>query len=79
MAIVTYDKADKNYNFSSYLSTGRSGDFKGELIDGKFYWYLNENMRYIISLNDKGQWYETGEMKGENDWFQFFEMTLDKK
>jgi hypothetical protein len=36
-------------------------------------------MRYIIYLNDKGQWHETGEMKRENDWFQFFEMTLDKK
>ena len=79
MAIVTYNKIEKNYNFRSYLSTGRSGDFKAELIDGKFYWYPNENMRYIIYLNDKGKWYETGEMKRENEWFQFFEMTLDKQ
>jgi hypothetical protein len=79
LAIVTYNKADNDYDFRSYLSNGRGGDFKAELIDGKFYWYPNDNMRYIIYLNDKGQWYETGEMKKENKWFQFFEMTLDKQ
>jgi hypothetical protein len=79
LAIVTYNKVDKKYSFRSYLSTGRGGDFKADLSDGKFYWYPNETMRYVINLNDKGQWYETGEMKRENDWFQFFEMTLDKK
>lgn len=79
LAIVTFIKDDESYKFSSYLSTGRSGDFKGELIDGKFYWYPNETMRYIIYLNDQGQWYETGEMKRGKEWFQFFEMTLDKK
>lgn len=79
LAVVRYNKAEENFNFRSYLSNGRGGDFKAELIDGKFYWYPNDNMRYIIYLNDKGQWYETGEMKRENEWFQFFEMTLDKQ
>lgn len=78
MAVVTYNKIDKNYNFQSYLSTGTGGNFSAELKDRKFYWYPNENMRYIIYLNDKGQWYEIGEIKRENEWFQFFEMTLDK-
>lgn len=79
MAVVRYNKTEKNYNFRSYLSNGRGGDFKAELIDGKFYWYPNDDMRYIIYLNDKGQWYETGEMKRGNEWFQFFEMILDKQ
>lgn len=79
MAVVTYNKADKNYNFRSYLSNGREGVFKAELIGEKFYWYPMANMRYIIYLNDKGQWHEVGEMKRENDWFKFFEMILDKK
>ncbi|NMM50497.1 hypothetical protein [Marinigracilibium pacificum] len=78
MAIVSYDKEQNLYSFRSYLQNGRKGEFKGELIDGKFYWYPNDNMRYIIALNDQGQWYETGEYKRENDWFQFFEMTLNK-
>jgi hypothetical protein len=36
-------------------------------------------MRYIIFLNEKGQWYEKGEMKRDAGWFQFMEMTLNKK
>ncbi len=36
-------------------------------------------MRYIITLNEKGQWFEIGEMERNNEWFKFFEMTLDRK
>ena len=79
LAIVSFNKEDNNYTFQSYLSTGRRGSFKAELIKDKFYWYPNENMRYIININDKGQWYEIGEMKKNQDWSKFFEMTLDKK
>jgi len=79
MAIVAYNKQEKNYTFNSFLSTGHGGSFKAELKEDKFYWYPNENMRYIIYLNEKGQWYEIGEMKRQDSWFQFFEMTLDKK
>lgn len=79
LAIITYNKAENNYSFNSYLSSGLGGSFKAELLDGKLYWYPNEYVRYIVSLNDKGQWYETGEMNRQDSWFQFFEMTLDKK
>ncbi|MEQ9097697.1 MAG: hypothetical protein RIF36_22660 [Imperialibacter sp.] len=78
LAIVTFNKSENNYSFYSYLSTGRKGEFKGELIGEEFYWYPAENMRYIISINDKGQWYEKGEINMGTSWFQFFEMTLDK-
>lgn len=79
MAIVTYNKTDNNYTFHSYLANGREGKYKAELIGDKLYWYPMDNMRYIISINNKGQWYETGEMKRGEQWFQFFEMALDKK
>ncbi|WP_339814094.1 hypothetical protein [uncultured Imperialibacter sp.] len=78
MAIITFNKSDNNYSFYSYLSTGQKGEFKGELIGEEFYWYPAENMRYIISINGKGQWYEKGEINMGTSWFQFFEMTLDK-
>ncbi|WP_347924739.1 hypothetical protein [Pontimicrobium sp. SW4] len=77
MAIISYNKKDENYIFQSYLQNGQKGEFKGELIDGKFYWYPNENMRYIIWINENGQWYETGEFNREGKWYQVFEMTLD--
>ena len=78
MAIISYNKKEKNYTFQSYLQNGRKGEFKGELVNGKFYWYPNENMRYIIELNEKDQWYEIGEIKQGENWYQFFEMTLDR-
>lgn len=79
MAIITYNKAENHYNFHSYLANGREDSFKAELIDKKLYWYPMPNMRYIIFINEKGQWYETGEMQRGEQWFQFFEMTLDKQ
>jgi hypothetical protein len=79
LAILTYNKTDNNYSFRSYLQNGQNAEFKAELIDKKLYWYPNKNVRYIIWLNEKGQWYEKGEYKREDKWFQFFEMTLDKE
>lgn len=79
MAIVSYNKSENNYTFQSYLQNGRKGEFKAELIDDKFYWYPNKNIRYTILINEKGQWYELGEINRNGNWFQFFEMTLDKK
>jgi len=79
IAIISYNKEEKNYKFTSHLSSGRGGSFNAELKENKFHWYPNENMRYIIWLNEKGQWYETGEFNRSGKWFQFFEMTLDKK
>ena len=35
-------------------------------------------MSYIIFLNENGQRYEGGEVKHGGNWFQFFEMTLDR-
>ncbi|HBH22110.1 MAG TPA: hypothetical protein DDY13_01675 [Cytophagales bacterium] len=79
LAIVTYDKAKQHYNFRSYLANGRVGEYKAELIDDKFYWYPRDDMRYIIEMNDQGQWFEVGEMNREGTWYQFFEMTLNKE
>lgn len=79
LAVISFNKENKDYKFTSWLANGRGGQFKASLIDDKFYWYPNENMQYVISINEKGQWYETGEMKQGDTWFQFFEMTLNKK
>ena len=79
MAVITFDKEKQNYRFSSNLSDGKGGIFSGEIIDGKFYWYPNDFIRYIIAINENGQWHEIGEMNRNGNWFQFFEMTLDKE
>jgi len=79
LAILTYNKAEDNYTFRSFLPSGQNAEFKAELIDKKLYWYPTESVRYIIWLNDNGQWYEKGEYKRGENWSQFFEMTLDRK
>lgn len=60
LAIITYDKGAGAYSFHSHLANGRTGKFKAELIDDRLFWYPGESMRYIIGINDQGQWYETG-------------------
>ena len=79
LAVISFNKEENTYNFQSYMSNGRSGSFKAELIENKLFWYPVDNIRYIIFINDEGQWYETGEMNRNEQWFQFFEMTLDKE
>ena len=37
LAVISYDKQEKHYNFHSYMSNGRSGSFKAELIENKLY------------------------------------------
>ncbi len=79
LALLTYNKAEDKLSFRSYLQNGLGGEFPAELTEGRLYWYPNQNVRYIIWINEQGQWFETGEfLRGEN-WMQFFEMTLDKE
>ena len=78
LAIISYDKENDDYSFQSYLQNGRKGKFKAEFKNDSLYWYPMEHMRYIITLNDQGQWYEIGEMERNSEWFRFFEMTLNR-
>lgn len=83
-AVVSYDEKLEKFKMRSF----KDGNFLetdaeiGE--DGSFIWGFalpgNEvKLRYTISLNEKGEWFETGEFsyKGGN-WIQNFEMTLSK-
>ncbi|MBT8295200.1 MAG: hypothetical protein KJO51_02175 [Gramella sp.] len=78
MAIITSNKEPGKYEFQSFLQNGMKGSFKAEIKHETFYWYPNENVRYIIYINDKGEWYEKGEYNRQDNWVQFFEMTLTK-
>lgn len=78
LAVINYDKQNKNYNFQSYLANGRSGNFRAALKEGEFYWFMNDTLRFIITIDKQGRWIETGEMKRNGKWSQFFAMTLKK-
>jgi hypothetical protein len=78
MAVISDAEGAGKYDFTSFLQNGRKGSYKAELIDGKLYWYPTDQVRYIIMLNEQGQWFEIGEYNTGSSWFKFFEMTLDK-
>lgn len=83
LAIISYDPMQSDYQFKSYLANGRNGEYRLE-VTGKqsLIWFLEipgQTIRYTLKINEKGQWYEIGEFKtGENSWYQFLEMTLDR-
>ncbi|MEB2786044.1 hypothetical protein [Algoriphagus persicinus] len=79
LAIVTMASSGGKYNFNSFLQSNQQGKFKAELIDDVLYWYPAENVRYVLTVNVQGQWNEIGEANSGGTWYQFFEMTLNKK
>ncbi|SFT73107.1 hypothetical protein SAMN04489724_1887 [Algoriphagus locisalis] len=78
MAIITSQNESNQYDFQSFLPSGQKGTFKSELINGAYYWYPTDFIRYIMRVNEKGQWFEIGEINKAGTWYQFFEMTLEK-
>lgn len=82
LALVTYDAEAKKYLWRSATSEGRGGNFEAKLIDEKtLHWGREGSFRYIITIDEEGQWHEVGERTrdGGKTWHQFFEMTLKKK
>ncbi len=81
-AVISADLENKNYNFQSFLFSGRGGNFKASMPnDNTFVWEIpnpNAPIKYTITVSD-GIWTEVGEMKRADQWIQFFEMTLAKK
>ncbi len=78
LAIITKADGEGKYKFDSFLQSNQHGTFMAELKGDVLYWYPTENVRYVIRINEKGQWFEIGEANVGDNWYQFFEMTLDK-
>jgi hypothetical protein len=81
--IISYDDKAKLYRLRSYLADGRSTDAEASFTDEGFQWRFqvpgNTSIRYTVKLNDKGEWFERGEMSRDGKtWRQFHEMTLQK-
>ncbi|WP_425637078.1 hypothetical protein ACPUEN_16870 [Algoriphagus yeomjeoni] len=79
LAIITSSGEENQYDFQSFLSSGQKGTFKSDLKEDVYYWYPAESVRYIIKINEKGQWFEIGEFNQGDTWYTFLEMTLEKK
>jgi hypothetical protein len=59
-------------------ATVGAGTFRPDLMTSNEGW-----VRFTISLSEKGEWIETGEMMGESNnqkqWFRFLEIVLDRE
>ena len=83
LAMISWQGDANKYRFVTALANSKEGLFEGYLNEkGQFVWLIKEDSgtrRFIIGLNDNGQWFEVGEYSGDGKkWYQFFEMTLNR-
>ncbi len=82
-AVISYDDKEKRYRLQAFTERGGYTDAKAKVTDGKLEWGFRlsatAEIRYTITLNDKGQWFEIGEISRDGKgWSKVFEMTLQR-
>jgi hypothetical protein len=80
-ALVSYDDKAGRYRFQAFTGRGNYEDAEAKVSEGQLVWGMKVpqfgEVRYTIKLDDKGRWFETGEVSRDGKtWQQFFEMTL---
>ena len=83
LAFVSYDPHTSKFRWHSFTPHGQI-DTEAKVGQDSLQWSLEipgrGQMRYTITRNDKGEWFEIGEMSQEDQtWRKFFEMTLTKE
>jgi uncharacterized protein DUF1579 len=84
LAFVSYDERAKTFRWRAFTAEGRQTDTEAKVGTDTLEWGLQVpqrgRMRYTIKLNQKGEWFEVGEMTQDGQtWHKFFEMTLRKQ
>jgi hypothetical protein len=82
-ALLGWDEQAKKYIFSTAVAgRGATTPWLEVRGDQHVVWGMDVpmgKMRYTITLNEKGEWFEVGEFSRDgNQWSKFFEMTLAK-
>jgi len=83
LAFVSYDHRANTFRWHAFTPEGQI-DTEAKVGTGTLEWSLQipqrGRMRYTITRNEKGEWFEIGEMSQEDQtWRKFFEMTLRKE
>ncbi len=83
LALASYDEPSKSFKWYAYRAGSGAMEVTAKVGDQTLEWGFSDpragTIRFIITLNAKGQWFETGEMSREGgNWRKFFEMTLDR-
>jgi len=84
LAFVSYDEGAKTFRWRAFTAEGRQTDAVAKVGANTLEWGLEipqrGRMRYTIKLNEKGEWFEVGEMTQDGQtWQKFFEMTLQRQ
>ncbi len=83
LALLRWDDAAKQYRFSTAVAGRGTAEPTFEVTGpNKAVWSMDlpqGKMRYTITLNEKGEWFEVGEYSRDGEkWSKFLEMTLVK-
>jgi hypothetical protein len=83
LAFVSYDHHANKFRWHAFTPDGQI-DTEAKVGTDTLEWSLQipqrGQMRYTITKNEKGEWFEVGEMSQEDQtWRKFFEMTLQKQ
>jgi hypothetical protein len=82
-ALVSYDDKAKRFRFQAFTSRGNYEDAEAKVSEGQLVWGMKVpqfgDVRYTIKLDQKGRWFEMGEVSQDGkEWRKFFEMTLER-
>jgi hypothetical protein len=83
-AVVSYDSAAKKFRIRAHRMEGNSVDADLVLTEKGFNWGFKPptggvEVRYVMTITDKGEWHETGEFSRDGkSWTKFIEMTLTR-
>ena len=84
-AVLSYESENQRFVMRAHKADGAFTEADAKVDEnGDFIWGFNHpyagEMKFTIRQNNKGQWYEMGEISSDNGntWFQNFEMLLNK-
>ncbi len=80
-AVLSYDLKAKLFRWRAFRATGDAIDTEARVTGKILVWEFKDdragNIRFTITLTEKGQWFEIGEYSRDGTtWQKFFEMTL---
>ncbi len=81
--VISYDEKAKRYRIQAYTHRGSYTEAEVKVGDGQLEWGFNipkfGDVRYTITVNEKGQWFEIGEVSTDGkQWRRIFEMKLER-
>lgn len=83
LAVVSYDPRSQSFRFRAYTATGQTVESDAKVSPKQLEWGFEPTpgmkIQYVIKIDEKGRWVETGDMSREGaPPRRFFEMTLTK-